>query len=62
MYGDEFNRNVSSRQLGVLTPTFSLEGLVDLLQALQPELEAADGLIPLWAHELKQDLNARLQG
>ena len=60
VYGDESRRNVSIGQIGLLTPMLSLEGLVDLLRALQPELETAGGLIPLWANELRRDLDERL--
>jgi hypothetical protein len=33
-----------------------LSGLVDLLSALEPELELQPGLIPLWAFELRREL------
>ncbi len=61
MYGSNTSARTPKRQVGTLTPTLSLEGLRDLLQALQPELEAAHGLIPLWSAELKRELNERLR-
>ena len=38
------------------TPTLSLPGLLDLLDALEPELQALPGLASLWAEELHRDL------
>ena len=61
MYVEKFNRSVPSSQLGTLTPTVSLEGLADLLEALSIELGEARGLIPLWGNELKRELNERLR-
>ena len=37
---------------GTLTPTLSLEGLVDLLEALAPQLEALGPLAGLFGREL----------
>ena len=34
----------------------TLEGLMDLLDALQPELEVQPGLTNLWASELRREL------
>jgi hypothetical protein len=39
------------------TPTLSLPGLLDLLDALEPELQALPGLASLWAEELRRDLS-----
>ena len=60
MYKGQSRQRVLTCQVGTLTPTLSLEGLRDLLQALQPELEAAGGLIPLWSNELQRELTERL--
>lgn len=48
------------QEAGTLRPTLSLKGLIDLLEALSPELKAVGGLIPLWANELRRDLDERL--
>ena len=50
----------NKKEAGTLRPTLSLKGLTDLLEALSPELKAVGGLIPLWANELRRDLNERL--
>jgi len=60
MYERECSQRVITRQVGTLTPTISLEGLADMLEALSVELGAGVGLIPLWANELKLELNERL--
>ena len=50
---------MSVQPVGTQTSTVSLEGLADLLQALQPELEELGGLAWLWACELKKELAER---
>ena len=53
------NKPADGGVAGTWSPSLSLEGLLDLLQALAPELETAGGLTLLWANELKRDLNER---
>lgn len=60
MYEGQSSQRVKTCQVGALTPTLSLEGLADLLEALSRELGAAGGLISLWGNELKRELNERL--
>jgi len=60
MYEGQSSQRVKTCQVGTLAPTLGLEGLADLLEALSKELGAARGLIPLWANELKLELNERL--
>jgi hypothetical protein len=38
-------------------PTLSPPGLLDLLDALEPELQALPGLASLWPEELRRDLS-----
>jgi hypothetical protein len=40
------------------TPAVSLPGLLELLVALEPQLEQSPGLIPLLAEELRRELAA----
>ena len=60
MYKGQSRQRVLTCQVGTLVPTHSLEGLRDLLQALQPELEASQGLISLWGNELQRELTESL--
>jgi hypothetical protein len=38
----------------------SLDGLLDLLTALRPQLQASTGMAGLWAIELEKDLAQKL--
>ncbi len=44
------------------TPYVSLPALLDLLDALDVELDNSPGLIPLWSEELRRELAVYLEG
>ena len=60
MTANRSSQTADGGQAGTLSPTLSLMGLIDLLDALSPELKDVGGLIPLWANELRRDLDERL--
>ena len=42
-------------------PTLSLEGLRDLLKALEDDIAAVGGFAPFWADVLRQEIEERIE-